>query len=244
MTVQVRFIGSGNAFADGGRHHACIHVTAPGVSLLLDCGGSSLPAIKRHVDPKTIDAVAVSHLHGDHFAGITFLVIEQHFAGRTAPLAVAGPAALEERFRLEGEALYPDFFGNVALGFPLSFATLGAEPMLLGGARVSALPVRHVRESDPHGLRVEVAGKLIAYSGDARWTEHLPPVAKGADLFICEASRFAEPEPAHICYREIIEHRAEFECERIILTHLGKETLDHASELALPYATDGLVVTV
>jgi len=81
MAVRVTFIGSGNAFADGGRSHACIHVSAPGVSLLLDCGGSSLPAVKREIDPEAIDAIAISHLHGDHFGGIPYLVVEQHFAG-------------------------------------------------------------------------------------------------------------------------------------------------------------------
>ena len=97
MTVNVRFLGTGNAFADGGRSHACIHLEAPGASLLLDCGGSSLPAIKKAMDPKAIQAIAISHLHGDHFGGVPYFVIEQHFAGRTTPLAIGGPRELETR---------------------------------------------------------------------------------------------------------------------------------------------------
>ena len=240
MTVRVRFLGSGNAFSDGGRANAAIHVTAPGVSLLLDCGGSALPAIKKHVDPATIDAVAVTHLHGDHFGGITFLAIEQHFAGRKKPLVVGGPPSLEQRLRAEEQALFPDFFGPTTLGFPLSTVVLGAQPTELGGARVTALPVRHVRLAEPHGLRVEVAGKLIAYSGDARFTEHLVAVAKGADLFICEASFYERDDPAHISYRQVIEHREEFEAKRIVLTHLGAETLAHLSDLELEHTTDGM----
>ena len=239
MTVRIQFLGSGNAFSDGGRANAAIHVTAPGVSLLLDCGGSALPAIKKHVDPATIGAIAVTHLHGDHFGGITFFVIEQHFAGRTAELVTAGPPSLEPRLRAAEQALYPDFFGPVKLGFTHRTLTLGAEPIELGGARVSALPVRHVRLAEPHGLRVEVAGKLIAYSGDARWSEHLPAVAKGADLFICEASWFEKEDPAHISYRTLMEHREELGAKRIVLTHLGAETLAHLSEIELEYTTDG-----
>ena len=242
MTVRVRFLGSGNAFSDGGRANAAIHVTAPGVSLLLDCGGSALPAIKKHVDPATIDAVAVTHLHGDHFGGITFLAIEQHFAGRKKPLVVGGPPSLEQRLRAEEQALFPDFFGPTTLGFPLSTVVLGAQPTELGGARVTALPVRHVRLAEPHGLRVEVAGKLIAYSGDARFTEHLVAVAKGADLFICEASFYERDDPAHISYRQVIEHREEFEAKRIVLTHLGAETLAHLSDLELEHTTDGMSI--
>jgi len=244
VTVRVHFLGSGNAFSDGGRANAAIHLTAPGVSLLLDCGGSALPAIKKHIDPGTIDAIAVTHLHGDHFGGITFLVLEQHFAGRKNPLIAAGPPSLEQRLRAAEQALFPDFFGHTALGFPLRTVVLGAEPTALGGARVAALPVRHVRLAEPHGLRVEVAGKLIAYSGDARFSEHLVAVAKGADLFICEASYFDKDDPAHISYRTIVEHREEFEAKRIVLTHLGADTLARLSELELEHTTDGTVIEI
>ena len=244
MTIRVHFLGSGNAFSDGGRANAAIHVTAPGVSLLLDCGGSALPAIKKHIDPATIDAVAVTHLHGDHFGGITFLVIEQHFAGRKKELVCAGPPSLEQRLRAAEQALFPDFFGPTELGFPLRTLVLTGEPTTLGGARVSALPVRHVRLAEPHGLRVEVGGKLIAYSGDARWTEHLAAVAAGADLFICEASYFDRDDPAHISYRQVMAHRPEFRAKRIVLTHLGAETLARLSEVELEHAVDGTVIEV
>ncbi len=244
MSITVRFLGAGNAFSDGGRANAAIHVSAPGVSLLLDCGGSALPAIKKVLDPAGIDAIAVSHLHGDHFGGISYLVIEQHFAGRVKPLAIGGPPSLSGRLRKAEEALFPDFFGGVGLRFPVRELVLGAEPVELGGARVSALPVRHVRLAEPHGLRVEVAGKLIAYSGDARWSEELAAVARGADLFICEASQFSTPDNAHINYREVIAHRDDFRAKRIVLTHLGRETLAHRDELELESANDGMELTL
>jgi ribonuclease BN (tRNA processing enzyme) len=244
LTVRVQFLGSGNAFSDGGRCNAAILVTAPGVSLLLDCGGSALPAIKKHVDCESIDAIAVTHLHGDHFGGIAYFTIEQHFAGRKRELVVGGPPSLEQRIRAAEQALYPDFFGPVPLAFPLRVVVLGERATTLGGAAVSALPVRHVRMAEPHGLRVEVAGKVIAYSGDARWSEHLVPVAKGADLFICEASYWQGNDPSHISYEQLMAHREELGAKRIVLTHLGATTLAHLSEIALEHAVDGTVLEV
>jgi ribonuclease BN (tRNA processing enzyme) len=244
VTVAIRFLGTGNALADGGRSHACIHIEAPGASLLLDCGGSSLPVIKRAMDPATLQAIAISHLHGDHFGGITYVLMEQHFAGRTAPLAIGGPRELQERLVRANHALYPDFFGKTHLGYPVSFVTLEETPVPLGGAEVSAHPVTHVVESDPHGLRVKVGGKLIAYSGDARWTEELVTVAKGADLFICESTSFATSDPAHLSYKELIANRAKLDCGRIILTHLGREALAHLAEMELEPAQDGMLVTL
>jgi len=244
MPLRVTFIGSGSAFADGGRSHACIHVTAPGVSLLLDCGGSSLPAIQREVDAEAIDAIAISHLHGDHFGGIPYLVIEQHFAGRTAPLLIGGPRALGDRLRALESSLYPDFFRKTKLGFPLSEIVLGANETEFGGALVSALPVKHVAESDPHGLRVRVGDKVIAYSGDAVWSDDLARVAKGADLFICDATFFDRDDPSHISYRTLMSHRDALDCKRIVLTHLGAETLARIGELELDHAVDGASLVV
>jgi ribonuclease BN (tRNA processing enzyme) len=243
LTVRIRFFGSGNAFADGGRSHACIHVSAPGASLLLDCGGSALPALTRADAADTIDAIAVSHLHGDHFGGIPYLVVQQHFAGRTRPLTVAGPRDLAARLRGAEQALYPDFFAKPGQpAFPVPVLTLGGTETGLGGAAVAALPVRHVAESDPHGLRVRVGGRLVAYSGDATWSEHLPAIARGADLFVCEATNFDLDDPSHIAYTTLMKHRGELDCGRIVLTHLGATTLARLRDLELEYAIDGLEI--
>ena len=244
MTVKVRFLGTGNAFADGGRSHACIHLEATGASLLLDCGGSSLPAIKKAMDPATLQAIAISHLHGDHFGGVPYFLMEQYFAGRKAPLAIGGPRELQQRATKAGEALYKDFFGKITIDYGLSFVTLKETPVSLGGAEVSALPVKHVAESDPHGLRVKIDGKLIAYSGDARFSDELVAVAKGADLFICESTNFFKSDPAHLSYTELVANRAKLDCGRIILTHLGAESQAHVAEMEFEAAHDGMLITI
>ena len=247
MTVKVRFLGTGNAFADGGRSHACIHLEATGVSLLLDCGGSSLPAIKRHVDPAVIAGIAVTHLHGDHFGGIPFLCDEQKWAKRRAALPVGGPPSLEERVRLVAQGFGIDM-SRASLGFDVPFSVLGREERELGGARVSAFPVRHSAAAEPHGLRVRVAGTVIAYSGDATWSEELLELAQGSDLFICEATLFAateeEDNPVHVSYETIAANRARFGSKRIVLTHLGATSLAHLKEMDIEYATDGLEVAI
>lgn len=216
---------------------------APGVSLLLDLGAGAYPTLRRTIDVSSIDAVAVSHLHGDHFGGIPFLVLEQHFRHRERPLIVAGPPSLGARLRLAEGAMYPDFF--TAPGrprFEVRQVTLGEAPQQIGSAAVSAHPVQHIPSAEPHGLRVRVAGKTIAYSGDARWSDDLPKLAKGADLFICEASNFERDDPAHISYKTLMAHRAELECGRIILTHVGRDVLDHMAEVELEIATDGMTL--
>ena len=94
----VRFVGSGDALGSGGRFQTCISVQSEVAHVLLDCGASSLIAMKRlGVDPGSVDAVVVTHLHGDHFGGIPFLVLDGQFNRRVRPLLVAGPPGVRQR---------------------------------------------------------------------------------------------------------------------------------------------------
>jgi ribonuclease BN (tRNA processing enzyme) len=125
---------------------------------------------------------------------------------------------------------------------------LGRTEQKLSGAMVAALPVTHSPAAEPHGLRIRVGNALIAYSGDARWSDELVEVARGADLFICEATNFAtadeEDNPVHISYETLMANRARLDCDRIVLTHLGAKSLARLGDLTLEYATDGLELSV
>lgn len=106
--VQVQFVGSGDAFGSGGRWQTCIRLAASGKTLLMDCGATSLVALKtQRIDPNTIDAVVVTHLHGDHFGGLPFLILDGQFSRRTTPLVVAGPPGTGARLAAARETLFP-----------------------------------------------------------------------------------------------------------------------------------------
>jgi ribonuclease BN (tRNA processing enzyme) len=93
--VTVTFAGSGDAFDSGGRYQACIRLRGPGgaLPLLLEWGATALPALKRcGLDPAQVGTVVVSHLHGDQFGGLPFLILDGQFWRRTRPLTVVGPA--------------------------------------------------------------------------------------------------------------------------------------------------------
>ena len=96
--MKVRFLGSGDAFGSGGRFQTCILLELSSSRVLLDCGASSLIAMRRFgVEPQTVDAVILSHLHGDHFGGVPFLILDAQFKRRTRPLTVVGPPGVETR---------------------------------------------------------------------------------------------------------------------------------------------------
>jgi ribonuclease BN (tRNA processing enzyme) len=244
LTVRVTFVGSGDAFGGGGRFQACLHLGADGSEpLLVDCGATAVIALKRlGIEPAGLGWVALSHLHGDHFAGLPWLILDGQFARRTKPLTIIGPHGTEERVERTFEALYPG-----APGADRRFVTSLDEfesrlPEEFGPARITAYPVSHSSATVPHGLRVEYGGRVIAYSGDTEWTDTLPELARGADLFVCECNFYEKKAPGHLDHATLVQHRDELDCERIVITHMSEDMLDHLSDARFETAADGAVI--
>jgi ribonuclease BN (tRNA processing enzyme) len=242
MTVTIRFIGSGDAVASGGRFQACILVTDAERRMLVDAGASSLVGLKRAgVDPSTIDTVLVSHLHGDHFAGIPFLILDGQFAHRTKPLTIVGPSYSQERIEAALVNMYPGFASQPPR-FPLLYVELAdREAYDLERVRVAAWSVPHDPLSNPLALRVWLGPISIGYSGDTAWTDALAEVADGTQLFICEAQTLEPKARIHLSYAEVLAHRSELATARIVLTHLGTDVIA-ASDLTLERARDGMTI--
>ncbi len=241
--LEIRFLGSGDAFGSGGRFQTCIFVRSADGRFLIDCGASSLIAMRRFgVDPLEIDAILLSHLHGDHFGGLPFLILDAQFRRRTRPLVIAGPPGVEARVCAAMEVLFPGS-SRVGRKFSTPFVELSdrAEADLRPCA-VTPFGVVHPSGAPPFALRVACGGKVIGYSGDTEWAEALIEAAHLADLFICEAYHFDKPIKYHLNYRTLMEHRQELRCRRLILTHMSEEMLGRLEGLDAEWAEDGKAI--
>ncbi|MGE3228784.1 MAG: MBL fold metallo-hydrolase [Hyphomicrobium sp.] len=243
--MKLTIIGSSDAFGSGGRLQTCFHVAFSRGQFLIDCGATSLTGLFRQgIDPNKISTIFVSHLHGDHFGGLVwFLIHAVHVAGRTAPLTVVGPAGLEERFRTVAEGLFPGSTKSERR-FDLRFrAWEDFTPLEEGGVRVTPFVVSHPSGATPYALRLEVDGKVLAFSGDTEWVETLVPAAQGADLFISECFAFESKARYHLNWRTIEANLPRLGAKHVLLTHLGPEALANQGAIVHPavsIAEDGL----
>jgi ribonuclease BN (tRNA processing enzyme) len=242
--VRVTFLGTGDAFSTAGRHQAAYLVEGGGTTFLLDCGSATLTSLKRHnITAAGIDLIILSHLHGDHFAGLPYLFLEYTYEQpRRRPLRIAGPPGTEERVWALFRATYKELAAK-PLPFALEFAEMTPQvPVAFGAVHVDPFRVPHQEQEISLALRVAVAGRTLLYSGDTGWTEELVTRSQGTDLFICECCFFATRVPFHLDYPRLAEHRARFGAKRMILTHLGREVLAHRSEVEIELASEGLSV--
>ena len=243
--LTIRFVGAGDAFGSGGRFQACISLRTPTTHALLDCGASSLVAMKRlGIDPGTVDAVLLTHLHGDHFGGLPFLILDGQFGRRERPLTIVGPLGTRERVLQAMEVFFPGS-STVPRRFEVRFAELPErEETPIGELAVEAFAVPHPSGAPAYALRVAVGGKTIAYSGDGGWSEALVAAASRSDLFICEAYSFEKPIKFHLSHAELMAQRERLGCRELVLTHPGPDMLAHAGEAGATVAHDGLVLHV
>ena len=245
MSVTLTFLGSGDAFGTDGRFQTCLALRGGGATILVDCGASSLIALKRAgLAPNDVAAVVLSHLHGDHFGGVPFLILDGQFARRTTPLVVAGPPGVRERIDGAMEVMFPGST-RVERRFTVDYVELRERvPVVVAGARVTAFAVDHPSGAPPHALRIEYGGRTVAYSGDTEWTENLIEAARDTDCFVCEAYTFDRKVRFHLDYATVRAEATRLGSRRIVLTHMGPSMLEHRGESAFECASDGLVLTL
>jgi ribonuclease BN (tRNA processing enzyme) len=242
--MQLQFVGCGDALGSGGRFNTCFHVTGASVNFLIDCGASSLPALKRlGIARDEIDLILITHFHGDHFAGLPFVLLDAQFSRRTRPLTIAGPKGIETRLRAVMEALF-EHSSTTKQRFELSVVELAPEQSRSFGAMtVTPYPVVHGESGGPFlAYRVEAEGRTLAYSADTEWTETLIPLAHGADLFIAEAYMYEKVVKNHLSLKTLEQHLPEIGAKRLVLTHMSEDVLSRLDDIAHLAAEDGMVL--
>lgn len=185
--------------------------------ILLDLGNGSLGQLHRYVDPLTIDAVFLSHLHADHFLDMCgyYVMRKYHPTGAQPRIPVWGPSDTADRL-----ARAYDLPADPGMTEEFDFHAHG-EPVRIGPFLVETAAVLH--PVDAFAVKVGVGGRSVVYSGDTAACRALTDLATGADLLLCEAS-FRDgtdnPPDLHMTGSECGTTAVEAAVERLVLTHI------------------------
>jgi ribonuclease BN (tRNA processing enzyme) len=244
--TELTFVGTSDAFGAGGRRQSAILLRCPLGGVLLDCGtttGSGLNHLGIAIDE--IDAILVSHFHGDHFGGIPLLLLAALYEERrTRALRIAGPPGIEARVHRLAAAMGHGFEGR-EWAFPIQFLDLQAGVRCeVGPVTVRSFATHHNPDASPHGILIEAGDARIAYSGDTGWFDGLPRQVAGSDLFICECTYHRNGFDYHLSHEQLVKNRDRFDCGRVIITHLGEEMSERRASSEFEAADDGLTIRI
>ena len=241
--TEIVFVGTGDAFGSGGRRNSAILVRDAGKTLLLDCGPTTLSGLKElGIDPQEIDAVALSHFHGDHIAGLPFLLLDFLYAHpRERPFEILGPPGVQEQLAALTRSYHYD--KEQPGRYPLRFAEFTVDkPLEVAGFRVTPMPAVHQADTCPHMLRVDASRRSLVFSGDTGWHDSLPAKVGDVELFISECVFMDEEFQFHLSHARLARERARFQCGALRLTHLGSQVLENMARVQFDTAHDGLKV--
>jgi ribonuclease BN (tRNA processing enzyme) len=201
-------------------------VEAEGFRLLIDFGSGSMSALQRYSEMNTVDAIILSHLHGDHMLDACTYVIVRRYdpTGAKPPVPVYAPLGAAERI----SAAYSS--DNEPVDDVYTFYGLQPGTFPIGPFSVTVDRVNHPVET--YGVRVEHGGKVLTYSADTAPCEALLRLAAGADLFLCEASYLDgadNPPGLHMTGGEAGEAATKADVGRLLLTHLIPAWFSEAS---------------
>jgi ribonuclease BN (tRNA processing enzyme) len=244
--MRLTIVGSGDAFGSGGRFNTAFLLETAKATLLVDCGASTLVALKaRNLDPNRIDAIVLSHLHGDHYGGLPFFMLDAQFLSqRERALLVAGPPGTRARIPQAMEAFFPLSTLN-KWRFPLNVVELdvGRSNDVLGHT-VTTAEVAHYSGAPSTAVRISDGQKVFAYSGDTEWVEALCSISKGADLFMLECYNYSGRPSGHLTWEILKPRLADLEARSVMLTHMNPTMLARLDEMraeGLLVAEDGAV---
>ena len=247
--MKLTIAGSGDAFGSGGRLNTCFFLETAKATLLVDCGASALPALKGlKLDPNRIDGIVLSHLHGDHFGGVPFLLLDAQFLSRRdRPLLIAGPPGTRARIDALMEAVFPKSTGSKwKFAWDVLEIPVGVETDVLGHSVLTA-EVIHQSGTPSTALRLSDGVKVFAYSGDTEWTDALLPIARDADLFVCECYAYAGRLTGHMVWEILKARIGDLRARQLMITHMGPGMLAQRGEAAAAgvlVAEDGLVLEI
>ena len=248
--LSIAILGAGDAFATGGHPYSSYLLErrdpAEGEfrSVLIDCGPTAVPMFKSMgYDLERIVLALITHLHGDHIAGIPFLYLDYQFASRRGrPLTVAGPPGIEEKCEGLFGLCYAETAKMMKRRFEVDYRVLPeGEGVEMGGLRILARKMVHQHNETPYGYRVEWAGRAVGFSGDTEWCEGLVELARDTDLFLMECYTAGKKVRFHTSLEDIEREAPRLASRRLLLTHMGESTLLRLAEGSLPFeaAHDG-----
>jgi len=222
--MKVTFLGVGEA-CDETKPNTSIWVqTTAGdrtVSVMLDCGFTA-PSLywQRARDQEDLDALWISHFHGDHFFGVPALLLRFWEMKRQKPLVILGQTGIEALIRQAMELAYPRFMPK--LMYPLNFITVepADHPLDVVGLHWRFAENGHGQRD--LAVRLEDGSRSVFYSGDGLPTQQTLALARGCDLVIHEAFRLDGTTPGHGTVLECIDFARKAGAQGLALVHLQR----------------------
>jgi ribonuclease BN (tRNA processing enzyme) len=241
--LELLFLGTGNAFAMGGRRQSCYLIQTENTKILLDAGPCLLQAIRENnIEPKEIDYIILSHLHPDHIGGLPyFLLDDKWITKREKPVIIYAPKSGRDAIFNIVSLFYSkeecEHFNNV---FEFRSFEIG-DQIELDEFKIEGLEAIH--SAEPKMMIIDIKGYTIGYSGDTAFHKQSYDKLLNCDIMIHEVSSWNLNIPNHVNFQELLENTPS-NANPIYVSHIDNSVLSNKNQIKLPFilANDNMKV--
>jgi ribonuclease BN (tRNA processing enzyme) len=197
------------------------HADKEARSVLLDCGFTAAHQYWRYTkSPEELDALWVSHFHGDHFFGVPALLLRFWEMKRRKLLTVLGQTGIEDIVRKTMDLAYPNFMKK--LTYSVEFIEMEPEKTV-NAAGLTWRCAENAHSKRDMALRIDDGKKSLFYSGDGQPTPATLALAQGCDLVIHEAFFVDEPDLGHNSVKGSIDFALRAKTPNLALVHMQRD---------------------
>jgi ribonuclease BN (tRNA processing enzyme) len=226
--TRVTIVGSGTSEPHPATPASGILLETPSTGILIDCGQGVIRGLMPIRDPRDLDAVVVGHLHADHFidlVSLRYLLPWSDYSGRRIPILLP-PGGRQRMTELaaaisEREGFFDDAFELLEYEATSSVA--------IGDLTIQFVPGLHYVPAWGCAIS-DRAGRRVVVSGDTGPNEALVQAARGADLFVVEATLLTADQDdlvrGHLTVDEALDMGQRAGVGRTVLVHYGPENLE------------------
>ncbi len=222
--MRITFLGTGTCHQQPDRATTAIDCDGWGTHFLIDVGSGALRRLREaEINPDTIEAVFITHVHPDHLSDLPPLIQMYQYAlpaARTRTLHLFGPVGLNKTVGEMIRLMLPEAVGKMP--FELAVHELGESEVDFGPVKVFSRTVAHSDHLKCLGYRFAAQKKTFAFTGDSGTCPALSELGKGVDLYIMECNNPSDqPVPGHLTPAQLASIAQESQAKEIVLTHIG-----------------------
>lgn len=249
--MQLTVLGSSGTFTGPGSVCSGYLVRTDDATILLDAGNGSTANLQQEVELEELDAIVISHKHADHCVDLIGLhhAVRAHGPAATGIPLYSPPGVAEllaELTSREAPYVFEESFELQTVQAGDSFTVKDVRFRLF----------ESVHPPPTLSMRLEADGRVLTYSADSAGGAKLVEAARGADLFLCEATwqgeALAHPPGIHLTAEGAGTVATEAGVDRLLLTHVAghldrQVSLEEARRTwdgPLDVAADGMTVEV
>lgn len=202
--------------------------------ILIDCGNGIVKTLlEQNVDIKEINTLLITHLHGDHFLDIPFLIIQRKFCSACNELNIYCPKGTEEAIEKIINLIYSDIEDWKALRDKTKVKFIEFENLtnkeVTNGYFVDSYEVKHGDFKPAYSFVLKNGDKSVGFSGDSIYCENIETIVKKTDISILDMS-FIDSNNKHMGAHDI-ENLVNKYDKKIIATHMSESVRQYGNEI-------------